>query len=456
MNDQRESLLQDWAHALDRAARSGALTGDANKPIVIKAIDWIAGPRAGALEISAGLDTGRLLRSLSADDGAVLRQFITWAFPYSPAVYLSGRAVRCEAGWPDHLAERSVKVSDLNTRPNGSGRWACGKNELGRTVNLSIDDQKPHWLIAGTTGSGKSVALRSMVTQLAQHGDQTILLDGKYGEGLRGLEHLPNVIGPLAADVDAARSALAWAVQEMTRRYEQADGHAPRLVIVIDEVQEFSDDAAIVEMIRRLAAQGRAANVSIILATQHPTIAAFGDATTKRNVTGRIALRVADAKSSEVAIGQSTPRADWLLGAGDAYAVTPGHCERTQIAFMPKPEIDRLLTSTPAIAEWPVFVAETALPDGWPNGDEIGAAIVSASRDEGRVKFVRALKAAGLPGMSPERAVKVLRLGHDALDYLEHQKVFVRSRTQTPKPTKPNAEQTRRGCLSASPNERTG
>ena len=72
---------------------------------------------------------------------------------------------------------------------------------------------------------------------------------------------------------------------------------AARIAVVIDEVQELAGDAAIVEMIRRIAAQGRAARVSIIMATQHPTNDAFGDATVKRNVTGRIALRVSDAKA---------------------------------------------------------------------------------------------------------------------------------------------------------------
>ena len=223
MTDQRHTLLKQWAGALDTAAQRGALTRDASKPIAIKEIGAIAGPRAGALEISAGLDAGRLLRVLQADDGAIVRQFIPWAFPFSPSVYMSGRYVRVEAGWPDDLAERAIKVSDLNRKPTGSGRWLAGVNELGRVVTLGLSDHAPHFLIAGTTGSGKSVALRSMVTQLARNGDRLVLIDGKFGEGLRGLDHLPNVIGPLATDLDTARNALAWAVAEMQRRYEQAD-----------------------------------------------------------------------------------------------------------------------------------------------------------------------------------------------------------------------------------------
>lgn len=425
MIEQRHTLLKQWAGALDTAAQRGALTRDASKPIAIKEIGAIAGPRAGALEISAGLDAGRLLRVLQADDGAIVRQFIPWAFPLSPSVYMTGRYVRIEAGWPDDLAERAIKVSDLTRKPTGSGRWLAGVNELGRVVTLGLSDHAPHFLVAGTTGSGKSVALRSMVTQLARNGDRLILIDGKFGEGLRGLDHLPNVIGPLATATDEARGALAWAVAEMQRRYEQADQTSARIVVVIDEVQELATDAAIVEMIRRIAAQGRAARVSVILATQHPTNEAFGDATIKRNVTGRIALRVSDYKASEVAIGQNTPRADWLLGAGDAFCVVPGAVNRAQIAYMPKTEIDRALTAVPMLTEWPTFAAESSLPSGWPTGAELGAALLSAERNEGRGRFQKSSAARGVKVADNNKAVKLLGLARDALQWLDDQRVSV-------------------------------
>jgi hypothetical protein len=420
MIDQRQTFLNQWAVAIDRAARAGALTGDASKPIEIKKIEVIAGPRAGALEIGAGLDAGRLLRVMSSDDGAVMRQFIPWQFTGEPSTYMAGRYVRIEAGWPEAMAERAIRVSDLNTRPYGSGRWLCGKNELGRAVTLGLSDNAPHWLIAGTTGSGKSVALRSMVAQLAAAGDQLILIDGKFGEGLHDLDRLPNVIGPLACDIETTRSALAWAVTEMTRRYEQHDTGATRLVIVIDEVQEYSDDPATVEMIRRIAAQGRAARVSIILATQHPTINAFGDATVKRNVSGRIALRVADAKSSEVAIGQSTPRADHLLGAGDAFAIVPGVIQRVQIAYMTSREIEQASIATPTIAAWPIFQAEqlSAANAATYSGAELAVSLINAHHGSGRPALVKALEAAGLGKPGVERAMRLMKLGRDQLGAL--------------------------------------
>src|SRR5512135_2649768 len=206
--DPRHTLLQQWAGAIDQAARLGALSGD--KPIVIREIGTIAGPRAGALEFDAGFDAGRLLRALAADDMALTRQFVPWAFVGQPAVYMLGRSVRVEAGWNDALAQKMISVRQLNTRPNGSGRWVAGMNEQGRVVNLHLSDTAPHFLVAGTTGSGKSVCLRSTVTQLSQRSDHLVLIDGKFGDGLRGLDHLPGVVGPLALDIETARAALAW------------------------------------------------------------------------------------------------------------------------------------------------------------------------------------------------------------------------------------------------------
>lgn len=417
MSDQRQSLLQQWASGIDRAARSGALFNDVSKAIALREIGMINGPRAGALELDAGLGAGRLLRALGSDEGAILRQFIPWAFMGDPVCYMAGRFVRIEAGWPDHLAEKAIRVSDLNTRPHGSGRWLCGKNELGRVVTLGLSDNAPHFLIAGTTGSGKSVALRSMIAQLSRAGDRLVLIDLKHGEGLRDLDRLPGAIGPLAMTIDNARSALGWAVAEMTRRYETHDTTSPRLIVVIDEVQELADDPICVEAIRKLTAQGRAARVHVVLATQHPINAALGDPTIKRNTSGRIALRVADAKSSEVTIGQSTPRADWLLGAGDCYAIVPGAIQRCQVAYMPRQEIERQLIAQPLINEWPAIEAEQL--NGAPtsgatySGAELAVSLINATQAGGRPALVKALSDQGLGKPGSDRAARLLALGRD-------------------------------------------
>jgi hypothetical protein len=425
MSEQRQNLITQWAHAIDQATRSGAIFGDASKAITLREIGTITGPRAGALEVDAGLGAGRLLRALGSDDGAIMRQFVPWAFIGDPVCYMAGRFVRIEAGWPDHLAERAIKVSDLNTRPHGSGRWLCGKNELGRVVTLGLSDNAPHFLIAGTTGSGKTVALRSMIAQLSRAGDQLVLIDLKHGEGLRDLDHLANTIGPLALTIDEARAALGWAVAEMTRRYETHDAHAARLIVAIDEVQEIADDPICVEAVRKLTAQGRAARVHVILATQHPVNSALGDPTIKRNMSGRIALRVADAKSSEVTIGQSTPRADWLLGAGDCYAIVPGAIQRCQVAYMARQEIERQLIAQPLISEWPTYEAEQL--NGAPtsgatyNGIELAISLINAQSAGGRPALVKQLIGAGQPKPGSDRAARLLALGREQFTALSDQ-----------------------------------
>lgn len=434
MLDQRDTLLNQWAAALDRAAHLGALAGS---PLALRQIETIAGPRAGALEIDAGLDAGRLLRALAADDMAVTRQFVPWPFVGQPAVYMQGRYIRIEAGWDDAQAQKMISVKQLNERPTKSGYWLAGMNEYGRAVVMHLSDNAPHFLVAGTTGSGKSVCLRSMVMQFSQRGDWLVLIDGKFGDGLRHLDRLPGAIGPLAVDVETARAALAWSMTEMTRRYEHGDTAAKRIVVVIDEVQELISDPAIVEMIRRIAAQGRAAKIALVLATQHPTSKAFGDdATIKRNVPGRIALRTADYKASEVAVGQATPRSDWLLGAGDAYAVVPGQVNRVQIAYIPDREINQALTGSNGLAEWPPFEAE-ALPGQVETGSgyaakEIGVAVASASRGEGRVKFQRALRDVELAA-SNDKATRLLKFGREVLTAIEGSGASVRPvETDTP------------------------
>jgi len=233
---------------------------------------------------------------------------------------------------------------------------------------------------------------------------------------LINLDHLPGVIGPLVTTIDEARAALAYAAAEMRRRYDQHITDAPIWAVVIDEIQELSNDPACVELIRQLTAQGRAARVHVVLATQHPINDAFGDSTIKRNVTGRIALRVSDAKASEVSIGQSTPRADWLLGAGDAYAITPGNIQRTQIAYIAKPDIDRACIAQPAISVWPDFVSEQALPSGATfTGAELAISLAAAYRGDGRPAMIKALEAAQLGKPGGDRARRLLGIGRDQL-----------------------------------------
>jgi hypothetical protein len=425
MADRRLKLLDRWAGSIIQAAQAGAL--DRGKPITIHSIEPVRGPRAGALECHAGLDTGRLLSVLSRDDFALHRQFVPWRFGGEPSVYLTSRYVRLEAAWPDDLAERDIKLADIGQHPKDGGRWIAGKNEVGATVTLGLSDTLPHFLFGGWTGSGKTWALRSALAQLSRDSaNRLVLVDGKYGDGLACLGHLPNLAGPVAMDLDTARAALSWAVTEMVRRYRTGD-KSGRVIVAIDEVQEFtgkSGDVLVTELVRKLTTQGRGAGVHLFIGTQHPVGDVFSDSTIRRNLPGRVALRTEDYKASEVVIGGPTPRADRLLGAGDSFIVTPNATRRAQLAYIPMPDLEAMNTSKPALSEWPEADPEAAgtLSEDAPryqyDGDELAVSLVTAHENKGRPALVKALESAGLGRPGVEKAMRLLGLGRDMHTWL--------------------------------------
>ncbi len=418
----RDDLLASWAQYLVAAAHPGQLTG---RPCPISRVETIAGPRAGALEMFVGLEAGRLVRALSKNDCAAMRQFVPWQFAGAPQVFMAGRYVRCEAGWPSELSERVIRLGDLGQHPHDGGRWIAGKSEMGTTILPGLNDETPHFLVSGATGSGKSVALRSAVLQLSADPDNVIVLcDGKSGESLKAVERLPGVLGPCATDGPQVRNALGWAAKEMRGRYE-AGYHTGRVIVVVDEFQELVDDQVIVDLLRKLTAQGRAAHVHCLLATQHPTVSAFGDSSTRRNLVGKVALRVSDSDASRVAVGGATPRADRLLGAGDSYTVAPGACHRVQMAYVDEQEITAGERGGHdwRFTRWPDYEPEAIgqeLPEvAWKyTGDELAVAVVSAAHGEGRPSLVKRLIEAELGKPGAERAIRLLGLGRDVHDWL--------------------------------------
>ncbi|HIP97633.1 MAG TPA: hypothetical protein EYH32_10515 [Anaerolineae bacterium] len=425
--DERANLLVQTGQALIQAAAAGTFGG---KPISIIRAETISGPRAGSVDLYAGVQTGILARTLAADNAALAAQFIAWPFPPNSqlAVYLAGRAVRLEAPWPPQLAQSSIRLENIAQNPKGDGRWAAGINEYGQTVIVGLDDHIPHWLYAGTTGSGKTVGLYSAALQLCrQPNNRLALIDGKWGGGLGPLVNLPGTVGPLATDVPSARAALAWVNKELQQRYQviasrgpQAAEQFPRLIVIFDEFQEFVDDPPIRECLRRILSKGRAARIHALLATQHPTRASFGDdATMKRNLVGRMALKVTDAKASEVALGDSFPRADRLLGAGDAYVKGPQAIHRTQLVLVDERDLDEVERQNPILETWPEVKAEDLGQEPtvrWAyTGEELAYGLVMAWRGWGRTRLEKALEWAGLGRPGAERGIRLLRLAREQM-----------------------------------------
>jgi len=420
-NDPRRLFLEQTCKALVSALTQG-LAGEA----VACQSSCIAGPRAGVVLLQVGVAAAKVLRLLSGDNAAIARQFIAWNFPGDPAVFMSGKLIRIEAPWPDALAQTQIRYRDVSHHPVGDGRWVAGLNERGTTIVLGFSDNVPHLLMGGTTGSGKTVALRNAAAQLSHQAGETALvaLDGKYGAGLGILSNLPGMVGPVATDVRQATNALGWVHTELQRRYgliaaqgEAAIAHLPRIVVLFDEFQEFMEDPHVRELTRRLLAQGRAARIHAILATQHPTVEAFGEnGSLKRNLVGRLALRVTDQDASRVVVGDSLPRADRLMGRGDAYAIIPGHIHRVQLLLVDEAELQLLPREEPRLRAWPEvrpadYGQEPTVHWAY-NGSELAWGLIGAAQTPpwGRQRLLQALEAAGLERPGSERADRLLEL----------------------------------------------
>ncbi|MFW2513102.1 FtsK/SpoIIIE domain-containing protein [Demequina sp. SO4-13] len=242
----------------------------------------------------------------------------------------------------DDALPRALRWGDLSLRQEaGDGAAATGRRMriligIARDgpVALDLDADGPHVLVAGTTGSGKSVALDTIVSALAHaHSPQDLtlaLVDFKGGAGLRACMGLPHVAATLT-DLDGAlaRRALAGLSHELAARkaalyerglgslaeWEQLEGAPPRLVVLIDEYQEIvASHPAFLPDLARLAAQGRSLGLHLVLATQRPAGAVTPEV--RANVSTTIALRVASAAESRD-----------LLGTADAAVIpssTPG------------------------------------------------------------------------------------------------------------------------------------
>ena len=231
-------------------------------------------------------------------------------------------------------------ATDLKTGPD-SLIFALGKDIVG---NSKMDDlsKGPHYLIAGSTGSGKSVCLNVMIVSLIMRYTpeelRFILIDPKRVE-FRKYEHLPHLmIDEIVTEPQKAVAVLEWAIQEMERRYVEfakveggivgnIDAYnrivasdtvpkMPKIVIVVDELADLMEYCKkdMETGIRRLAAKARAAGIHLVLATQRPSVDVI-TGTIKGNLPCRIALKVTSTPDSMTILNEGG--AEKLLGKGD-------------------------------------------------------------------------------------------------------------------------------------------
>ncbi|MDP9409691.1 MAG: DNA translocase FtsK [Actinomycetota bacterium] len=239
-----------------------------------------------------------------------------------------------------------------------------GKDISGRAVFFDLAEM-PHLLVAGTTGSGKSVMLNGLLTSLLLTTDprrvKMVLIDPKRVE-LTQFGRVPHLITPVVTDVKKAANALQWAVAEMERRYEvlerlgvrslegyndRAETPMPYVVVVIDELADLMMQAGakVEDAIIRLAQKARAVGIHLVVATQRPSVDVI-TGMIKANVPSRIAFAVSSQVDSRVIL--DIPGAEALLGMGDMLykPVSAARPSRVQGAFISEPEVERVVAAT--------------------------------------------------------------------------------------------------------------
>lgn len=245
---------------------------------------------------------------------------------------------------PNHKAQyvtlREMLASDSMKNHDSKLAVSLGIDVSGDKVVADIGAM-PHVLIAGATGSGKSVGINSFVSSMLFRASPAevkfILVDPKRVE-LTGYNGIPHLLTPVIVDPSKVVSALKWATAEMDRRYKQLaevgvkniDGYnelagfaaMPKIVIVIDELADIMLFAPkeVEESITRIAQMARAVGIHLVLATQRPSVDVI-TGLIKANIPTRIAFSVSSSTDSRVIL--DNPGAEKLLGKGDMLYVPP-------------------------------------------------------------------------------------------------------------------------------------
>lgn len=200
-----------------------------------------------------------------------------------------------------------------------------------------------HVLIAGTTGSGKSEAARTMLASLMVfqrvRDVQIIIVDPK-GSEFRVFEQMPHLLCPIIKNVDDAIANLEWLVEEMTRRQEMQVVR-PHIVLLIDELADLMQQGGgeVEGYLTRLVQRGRSAGISVIACTQKPTAAVVGGLV-KANFPVRLVGKVTSANEALVAAGLAQSGAEKLAGRGDFLLIANGDKQRVQMAHLAQNDYD--------------------------------------------------------------------------------------------------------------------
>jgi S-DNA-T family DNA segregation ATPase FtsK/SpoIIIE len=220
-----------------------------------------------------------------------------------------------------------------------------GLDEDGVPVLLRLPSPDvAHVLIAGNTGSGKTVLARTMALSLLLYNPprelQLVLIDPKK-RGFAPLAQAPHLLVPLIDSAEQAAQVLGRLVEERERR-DRRNSSSPRIVVFIDELADLvmSGGRAVEAPLTRLAQRGRQAGIHLVACTQRPTAAVIGGLV-KSNFPVRLVGSVASAEDAKVAAGLAQTGAERLLGRGDFIVVARGEQLRIQATYAGANEIKR-------------------------------------------------------------------------------------------------------------------
>jgi S-DNA-T family DNA segregation ATPase FtsK/SpoIIIE len=257
---------------------------------------------------------------------------------------------------------RTMLTSDLMRKTKSKLAVSLGLDVSGNPLVADIG-KMPHVLVAGTTGSGKSVLINSFIASLLFRATpdelKLILVDPKRVE-LTGYNGIPHLMTPVIVEVDQILASLKWAMGEMDRRYKtfaehgvkNVDGYnelagfqtLPYIVIIIDELADLMAYAPVEveDAIARLAQMARATGIHLVVSTQRPSVDVI-TGLIKANIPCRIAFNVSSMIDSRVIIDM--PGAEKLLGRGDMLYIPPEQAKPTRIqgAFVSEKEVRGLV-----------------------------------------------------------------------------------------------------------------